>query len=134
MKVTKIDLTKTLLDVRDGTPVWWEAQYDPRNAMAYIGRVPEQVSVTEHAYEIREIATRGLNGAKEKRHYAVKMDERGLFDDLMQISNDVFSEKLEKAKEEGFWEGESKGAKRGRKTENERIKSLSWWKRLRNNV
>lgn len=135
MKTIKVDVKQTLLDLREGTPVYYEAEYDPKNIMIRTeGEIPDTVQVRQHAYEIRKVFTAAKFGAKEERVYAIRLDDRGLFDDLMQISNDVFVEKLDKAREEGFWEGESKGAGRGIRIERERIKNLSWWKRLMNKI
>lgn len=117
--------------MREGTPIYWEAEYDPANLMVRTqGEIPDAVTVKQHGYEIRKVFTAGMLGKKEERVYAIRLDDRGLFEDLMQISNDVFAEKIGNARREGLLAGESKGASRGIKQERERISLLPWWKRL----
>lgn len=128
MKVTKVDISKKILEVRDGTPVYWEVEYDPKNIMARTqGEIPDQVTVKQNAYLIQQVYE-GMN--KEERYYAVKSDDRGLFDDLIAVSNSIWEEKLAKAKEDGFWDGEHKGFQKGEKHMLDAFRALSWYDRL----
>lgn len=133
MKTIKVDVKQTILDLREGTPIYYEEEYDPANLMIRTqGEIPDTVTVRQHAYEIRKVFTASRGFQKEERVYAIRLDDRGLFDDLMQISNDVFTEKITKAREDGFWDGQGKGIRSGQKMEREKISSLSWWKRMLN--
>jgi len=137
MKVRKIDITEKLLELPEGYgDIYREAQYDPSQMRVMdIGSNPDFTqTVRENTYQIRKIFRKEHGLTKSEEFVAVKLDQNGLFGDLLQVSDDIFSAKLSRAREEGFWEGESKGASRGIKQERERIYNLSWWKRLRNKI
>lgn len=133
MKVRKIDITEKLIEMRDGEPVYWEVEYDPKNIMIRTqGEIPDQVTVKQNAYHVQQIFKPSRFGT-EKEYVAVRMDDRGLFDDLIQVSNDVLAEKLAKAREDGYWDGEHKGFQKGEKRMLAAFKAQPWWKRLMNN-
>lgn len=128
MEVTKVDILKKEIAVRDGTPMYWEAEFDPANIMMRTqGEIPDQVTVKQNAYQICEVFA---NDGKGKRYYAVRLDDRQLFTDLIEVSNGILEAKLAKAREENFWDGERKGYSRGYRGGRELVKSFPWWKRL----
>lgn len=130
MKVTKVDISKKIIEMREGTPIYWEAQYDLKNLMARRlgdGEVPDTVTVVQNGYHIRQIY-KGFG--KEKEYVAIRLDEQGLFDDLIQVTNDIWKEKLDKAHEEGFWDGEHRGFQKGEKHMLDAFKALPWYDRL----
>lgn len=130
MKVRKIDIAQKLIEVREGTPIYWEAEYDPSNIMIRTqGEIPDVTTVLQHAYEIRQIYKPGLF-SQEKEYLAIRLDDRGLFDDIIQVSNDVLKGKLDKAREDGFWDGEQRGFQIGEKRMLKAIRAYPWYKRL----
>lgn len=130
MKVRKIDISEKLLEVRDGTPIYWEAEFDPSMIMVKTqGDIPDQVTVKQNGYHIRQIFKPGKAGY-EKEYVAVKLDSRGLFEDLIQVSNDVLETKTRNAREDGYWEGEHKGFQKGEEHMLEAFRALPWYKRL----
>lgn len=135
MKVRKIDITEKLLDLPENHgSIYREAQYDPSQMRVMdIGSNPDfTTTVRENTYEIRQIFKKGYGPTSEKEFVAVKLDQNGLFGDLLQVADDIFSAKLAKAHEDGFWDGEHKGFQKGEKRMLEAFKALSWWKRLTN--
>lgn len=130
MKVRKIDVSQKLIEMRDGEPVYWEVEYDPKNIMIRTqGEVPDQVTVRQNAYHVQQIFKSGTFNT-EKEYVAVRMDDRGIFNDLIQVSNDTFAAKMAKAREDGFWDGEQKGFQKGEKRMLKAFKELPWYKRL----
>lgn len=134
MKVRKIDIEETLLDLPAGNPIYREAEYDPEVFLKVRNQgdtTPDTVTVRENTYEIRQLRKRDrIGGDYSEENYAVKIDSRGLFENLVQIGEDIFSERLNKAREDGFWDGEHKGFQKGEKRMLEAFRNLSWWKRL----
>lgn len=130
MRVRKIDISEKLLEVRDGTTVYWEVEFDPSMIMAQTqGSIPTQVTVRQNGYHIQQIFKPG-KFEYEKEYVAVKLDSRGLFEDLIQVSNDVLETKTRKAREDGYWEGEHKGFQKGEEHMLKAFRALPWYKRL----
>lgn len=137
MKVRKIDIIEKIIELpASHGDIYREAQYDPSQMRVMdIGSNPDfTTTVRENTYQIKEVFRKhyGLTHSTDREYVAVRLDQNGLFGDLLKVTDDILSMKLTKAREEGFWEGESKGAGRGIKQERERISSLPWWKRMLN--
>jgi hypothetical protein len=62
------------------------------------------------------------------KHYLVKVDDLGIFKELIEVSNSTLESKLYRAKEDGFYAGERAGIMECKA----KIKKLPWWKRLFN--
>lgn len=97
--------------------------------------VPEPELRTEE-YLIRSV--RGFSTPYfPEKHFAVKTDEFGIFNQLLSFAaNDILRIKTEEYKrgfEEGIMVGQHKGKLTGAMVEVERIRKVSWWKRLLNN-
>lgn len=131
MKVIKIDISKEFLDMEPRPSVDFmklddcPQQYAKEGA-AFTG-LP--MGAIKETYLWQRVRTRFDD---EERNYLVKVDDKNLFQELIQVGNEIsFKWELEirqEAKAEGYMNGRYTGAKNAR----ESIRRLSWWKRLFN--
>ncbi len=125
MKVEKIDIKREILEIPDGRDRVDFAIRPDLSALPLLnkGEVPQMYDITSkrETYLIRKVAY----GSKNPKNYAVKIDDRGLFSELTQITNNMLNEAVEKKTD--WWRHEimkELGEQRWR------IRTLPWWKRL----
>lgn len=134
MKVTKIDVKRTVMELpASHSPIYSEVERLgwPDAKILREGEVPAMLSMNEtrHDYEIRKVQLR--DGRLE--YYAVELDQRGTWEIYDAVSNSKYEEWLEKAREIAEKTGWRRGLKEGAERQKEKIRELSWWKRLTNN-
>lgn len=129
MKVEKIDITKTVLDLPRETPYYREVKRPGMRSIAFdVGQEPRTYDVTHETtdYRIEVIID---PEKKERRYYAVRVDERGLWNDLLKLSDGFVNQKITNAVVEAVRrEYQERGEVRRAALEG--VRSLSWWKRL----
>lgn len=125
MHVIKIDITKEDLEIPDGKGYMDFALTSPLSAKLRSEGVDFTISETiqKKSYEVQKVS----HDRKEIINYLIPIDDRRLFTDLVQITddriNDLVNKKTERFAEildEELWRQKS------------RIKKLSWYKRLLN--
>ncbi len=130
MKVQKIDIKSELMEVKDNTPYIKFAVREQINALAKDGEYPnEYASFREKTYLIQKVNN---PEAKETEYFAVETDERGLFDKLISISNNLLEQKIIKALDEERFIFRTRHIPDAILREGQRIRKLPWYSRLLN--
>jgi len=125
MKVTKIEIKKTLLDLPEGTPIYREAVRNRLEVAYKEGEDISQIPVTakDLTYDIQKIYSH--EGGYE--YFAVLLGEDQLFQKLLEISNQKVEQLKDKCREFGFKEGLEEGKKEWAR----KIKLTSFWWRIK---
>ena len=126
MKYCKIDIKQEFLDLENKIYHYFVQLYDDVFEPVNENDIPDKmVNIKKIEYMAREIYN-PTNGKIEK--YLIREDERGIVENLIQIYNDDLEtyvrKRIKKVKNDI--------EKGGIVVENNRIKHLSWWKRLFN--
>lgn len=130
MKVKKVDIKTELLDVPENQPYLKVAIRPQITAFLKEGEyIPDQVSFKEKTYLFRKVKNQIT---KDIDIYAVEVNEDKLFTDLVEITQGFVEEEVERAldKERKYCAFEL--LPKTKWEERQRIKKLSWYKRLFN--
>ena len=125
MKVEKIDIKRESIDIPEGNRIVKFAKHPPIEAhiihdeAQYVNQAIDNIEV----FEVREIKPFG----EPVRRYLVKTDENQLFQDLIQIRDELIKEFLDRRSERDHHYFEA-NLQRQRVA----IKNLPWWRRLIN--
>ena len=120
MDVIKIDIEQQRLAIRESALNVYKADisgnFDP------IEHPDKRIIYTSKHYEVitktRAVQDSGGGLVRVEKKYLIPMAERGLFTDLVDISDNLLARLIDEAKKED------------RQRESDRIKGLAWWKRL----
>ena len=98
MKIEKIDITKTLIDIPENRDRMDFVQREPLSAFSIPeGQIPlsAMMSATKKTYLVQKV---GYDIDKAKS-YLVSVDEREIFNDLISITDTLFNRAVEKKTE-----------------------------------
>ena len=130
MKVEKIDIKKELLDVPDNRDRVDFIEREPLSAyMIKEGEMPPNIemSASKKTYLIQRVG----HFKKIIKNYLVAIDDRELFNELIQITDDLLNRAVDKKTD--FWKDRLVEELDRQKWEIKRqIKKLSWYRRLFN--
>lgn len=134
MKVEKVEIKTEMLDIPDDRGRMDFAVIPPISVAMYrnTGEIPEDnLTAQKVTYEVRH-----SRYGRTHKTFLVKLDDREIFNDLFDISNDTFDKAvLEKTAD---YQSQVKraqdlaiqGIEEAQWRVTSRIKNLSWWKRL----
>ena len=129
MKVTKIDIKKEVMEI-ENKPYLDFIEYGPiKMEVLNEGEIPTS-SITNTAK--RYIVQKVKQGGKEPENLLIPIDERGLFETFLDISNNLLEALISK-RVEYLNEEFAKDMQRNTVETYTRIKKLPFWKRLFNN-
>lgn len=121
MEVTKIDISKEKMDIPWQQPTVDFVERPPLSVMVKEGSALEQNgSITKRTYHRITVSAR--DGIKQ---FLIPLDDKGLFQELIKITNDQFEKAIENKTE--FWRERVLSELWAQR---EAIKRLPWWKRL----
>lgn len=125
MKVEKIIIEKELMEIPDHycSMEFYKFKGEPHlYAAEEMKDLPPFIDFETETYQVVRVYTHD----KQKKNYLVKVDERGLFEELIEITNMLLKGKVIKAA--------NIIVDIKVKNERKRIASLPWWKRLLNRL
>ena len=123
MKVTKIDIKKEVMEI-ENKPYLDFIEYGPiKMEVLNEGEIP-----TSKRYIVQKVK----QGGKEPENLLIPIDERGLFETFLDISNNLLEALISK-RVEYLNEEFAKDMQRNTVETYTRIKKLPFWKRLFNN-
>lgn len=128
MNVQKIDIKSEWIETRDGSPALHYAKRGPLEAVLLNdGEVPPQfATATEETYLIHEVKRKSDDRVYR---YAIKPDERGLFQDLMAVSDELVN-KLVTDRTHYLQRQFMQNLEAELWDQKRHIRSLPWYKRL----
>lgn len=137
MEAIIIDIKKELRNIPDNRDVWSVVERPGLTSMVMdVGTTPDYMVTSSRIDYLR---MRIKHPEKEELlNYFVRADDRGLFNDLIAVSNGFMEEKLTKEFEKGLvigrtdlWsEVQTEIVPTALKKQRNKIKSLSWYDRL----
>lgn len=124
MKVEKLTIKKELMEIPDGKQIVYFHTWEPISArILNDGEVtPDSaMSAGQQTFEVQKVS----NGKDEPKHYLVAVDDRRIYQELVQISDSTFQAAVDRKTD--FYKD---WMKRELEQQRWKIRNMVWWKRL----
>lgn len=124
--VQKIRIEKAPLSVRSLDP--FEEPIMPKpSAYCGFGEMPDRSMSQLRRYEIVPVRPRGVG---DVTWYAVPVDDKGLFNDLISVTSQLLAHREGEARADCWEQGFKRGNQAGHAAALIEIRKLPWWKRM----